>query len=967
MYTGLNSAPPSRKKLCTVILLTLLSFVMEAGVVSAQTYKEFSGYIVEADSELPIEQATIILPELSIWCISDQSGSFKFANLKPGTYKFIVSFLGYQDFKGTVTISSSGADKPFKIILEPATLALDNVIVTAQEERMGSTSKIEKAAIQHIQPKSLEDLLQLVPGNITSNPNLFSAGQAHVRDIEGTDNNALGMSIIVDGAPVSNDANMQTMSTSYSGNRLNNTGSGKSQTVVGRGVDLRSISTENLTSIEVIRGIAPAEYGNITSGAMIVKTRAGYAPYEAKFQTDAHSKMVSASKGFNLGSNNGALNFSVDYSSSITDIRRAYQGFNRITANLGYSNTFLASTKPLSFNVKAAFYRNMNEEKSDPQLKKNEKIVNRHYGLRLNIEGDWSLNNAIISTLSYSFMGSYTDQYDYEYRFVSTSSGIIPIGTSMVDATYSAPFLNSSYYAAHTIEGKQIDFYGQIKALKNIRFGKRSFNNIKAGVDWTYNKNNGDGLQFDLLKPPHAGGNQSLRPRSNKEIPAMNNLGAFVEDKLMLGMGHMGLTVQAGVRFTNMFLKEYAGMRRDNYFIVEPRFNGEFNILNKNNNSFLDDFSITGGWGISAKTPTLGQLYPHRAYLDAVGLNYLKVNDGNYDGSLAVLTTKVINDTSDPQLKPMKARKAEIGFSFKKGQISGMVTYFNEKHTNTYGYVSVPVIMEYQKFNPLPSGSTNVRYGDGKVYYSTAEGEQELGSETKKLFYSYQQPTNTGQLDKQGVEYSINFGQLKALKTSLTIDGAWIRIRSRAVKDSYSILSSTYNGEVYPYAPLFMGGSGTVSERINTNFRFVTHIPRLRMIFSTTLQAVWTNRTWDIYEDNDGNDLLREAENGKLYTNPVGFLDKEGNFNAWKPEYNSLAPYSSMVNYMGENYRAQEAYPVDIILNFRLTKEFGDHMSLSFIANNFLNMKKYYKMAKAAGYVNITLPIYYGAELTIKF
>ena len=120
MYTGLNSAPPSRKKLCTVILLTLLSFVMEAGVVSAQTYKEFSGYIVEADSELPIEQATIILPELSIWCISDQSGSFKFANLKPGTYKFIVSFLGYQDFKGTVTISSSGTDKPFKIILEPA-------------------------------------------------------------------------------------------------------------------------------------------------------------------------------------------------------------------------------------------------------------------------------------------------------------------------------------------------------------------------------------------------------------------------------------------------------------------------------------------------------------------------------------------------------------------------------------------------------------------------------------------------------------------------------------------------------------------------------------------------------------------------------------------------------------------------------------------------------------------------------
>ena len=129
---------------------------MEAGVVFAQSYKEFSGYIVEADSELPIEQATIILPELSIWCVSDKSGSFRFTNLKPGTYNFVVSFLGYQDYKGKVTISSSGAEKPFEIVLEPATLALDNVIVTAQEERMGSTSKIEKAAIQHIQPKSLD-------------------------------------------------------------------------------------------------------------------------------------------------------------------------------------------------------------------------------------------------------------------------------------------------------------------------------------------------------------------------------------------------------------------------------------------------------------------------------------------------------------------------------------------------------------------------------------------------------------------------------------------------------------------------------------------------------------------------------------------------------------------------------------------------------------------------------------------
>ena len=68
---------------------------------------------------------------------------------------------------------------------------------------MGSKSLIGEDAIRHVQPKSLNDLLQLVPGNLIENPNLNNLGQAHIREIEDDDNNALGTLVVVDGTPLS--------------------------------------------------------------------------------------------------------------------------------------------------------------------------------------------------------------------------------------------------------------------------------------------------------------------------------------------------------------------------------------------------------------------------------------------------------------------------------------------------------------------------------------------------------------------------------------------------------------------------------------------------------------------------------------------------------------------------------------------------------------------------------------------
>lgn len=48
------------------------------------------------------------------------------------------------------------------------------------------------------------------------------------------------------------------------------------------GTDVRSISTENIESIQIVRGIPSVEYGDLTSGAVIINTKLVVSRYVSK-------------------------------------------------------------------------------------------------------------------------------------------------------------------------------------------------------------------------------------------------------------------------------------------------------------------------------------------------------------------------------------------------------------------------------------------------------------------------------------------------------------------------------------------------------------------------------------------------------------------------------------------------------------------------------------------------------------
>lgn len=271
------------------------SFVVAlATSASAQTQTfKVSGMVMNSNGKA-VELATVILNN-DLVTSTVAGGRFVLRNVPKGKYTYKVTFVGYQTVTDTITVD---ADRTINVTLNELGLQLHNVVVTARQVQMGSKSLVGEDAIRHIQPKSVSDILQLVPGNLTENPNLNKLSQAHIREIDNDDkNNALGTEVVVDGTPLSNNANLQALAPTRYGSNSGASSDGMSnQTTAGQGVDLRTVSAGNIESVEVVRGIPGVEYGNLTSGLVIVKTKSGRTPWEIKAQTDPYSKLLLSAK-----------------------------------------------------------------------------------------------------------------------------------------------------------------------------------------------------------------------------------------------------------------------------------------------------------------------------------------------------------------------------------------------------------------------------------------------------------------------------------------------------------------------------------------------------------------------------------------------------------------------------------------------------------------------------------------------
>lgn len=311
---------------------------------------KLSGTIFEYEGtdSVPLAFAVVTLPDYELQTMTSMDGSFALNGVPVGKTTIKVSFVGKLTVEKTVDLSKNTT---IDIGLQTADFHIKEVTVTAQASQAGqaTASMIGRTAMDHLQATNLSDVMSLLPGGLSQEPNLSGAKTATIRSITGSSTNSLGTAVIRDGAPISNNANLSSMNPTIAGSTSTNAG-GAPPT---GGVDLRSISTDNIESVEVIRGIPSVEHGDLTSGAVIINSKAGREPLRITGRANPKVYMGAISTGLMLGKNRGALNFNADYAHNTNDPIESYRTFERVTARTMYSKELfsgLRSNTSLNFN-----------------------------------------------------------------------------------------------------------------------------------------------------------------------------------------------------------------------------------------------------------------------------------------------------------------------------------------------------------------------------------------------------------------------------------------------------------------------------------------------------------------------------------------------------------------------------------------------------------------------------------------
>ncbi|MEG0949858.1 MAG: TonB-dependent receptor [Bacteroidales bacterium] len=942
---------PKGAGIITLIVL-LISYSFSSVYGQGKTRFDISGSVSEMVSNEKIPYAVVLLPALNVWAVTDDNGVFVIKDIPPGEWLIEVSCLGYQKKERKIAVNEKTAT--LKLKMHPMDLTLKDVVVTAEAgTNINSSSKIGRTAIQHLQAASLSDVLQLLPGQITANPDLSKPGVLTIRETNtGNDVNALGTSLVVDGARISNDANLQSVSTTKDDSSF--------PAAAGTGIDTRKITPDRIESVEVIRGVASAEYGDLTSGAVIMTTKAGITPYEVSLKTDPRLKSASFGKGVSLGANKGFMNVDADYTHAFRDIRTSSDSYNRMSGQLGYSNRFNLSNSKLSFNAKASGYITLNTVKNDPDKSLNEYLKSKDNQIDLNLFGNWLFNKSWITCIRYTFFGSYGYQRTEENKeFQGTNP--VPVTYTTQNGEQLAMFLPINYTQLRVVEGKPVYLQGKVSANACHKTGA-VFNRAFIGAEWSSIGNNGKGKWGEYMP-------QGYRDRSFSDIPYIHNYSFFVEDRMNVDLDESSLELQAGVRMTNV-LTDAASYTLS----FDPRFNAKYAIIERPAAEIMRLLSIRAGWGIQHKMPTLMHLYPDPFYEDHLSFSY---QNSDFTEGMAIMTSKVVDDTSNPDLKLPQSTNFEVGTDWNIAGIKGSVVYFNEKLKNAFTFDSYLATLPYNIYNrtsSLPEYKNGILMENGVAVPFTQD----------TVFAGYKRPGNQAKVDKWGIEYTVNFGKIPALHTSIIVDGAYMNIRRTDIGEEALYKKTTINQQNRKYAAIYEGRAtgycGIKSERLNTNVRFVTNIPKIRMVVSLGVQCVWLDRSQWI-ASNNGNQriIMRDAQGNRVegdvykdavhtkYLYPIALVDFDGNRVPFTEEMMNNAHAKDYEVRMNPTAFLNDDPNPYFMLNLRLTKEFGNIARFSFYANNFTNSnpKRYYR---ASGlYRRVNSDIYCGAELNFSF
>lgn len=611
-------------------------------MVSAQDRFTIKGTVRDVKTKELLSNAIVRIDQNAEFITANREGEFTIESLHKGFYNLSVTHLGYITQETTIHIES---DTLLEILLQERIIGLNEVAVTAKAKTLGSSSVIEKSAIIHTQPTSLADVLQLIPGQLATNPNIGAAQQVNLRQITTTTDaeraNALGTQIIMDGVPISNNANLQTDQTI-----LNASPSALPpfSSVAGRGNDLRQIPVDNIESIEVIRGIPSARYGDLTSGLILVNSKIGKAKPEIRVRTNPNLIQVAGNTGIVNKQRNHVINLGLDWLKARNDVRDRLNSYSRVQGQIS-SQLSLDAERKFVLTTIINGYKTLDALKQDPDdLRYQSRQYSDDYGLKFSHEGKWKADKAWLSQINYTL--ALTASYQKAFYQSLITRELFPISTAIKDTTMQGVYGKSEYLNKTTVDGKPVNGYARVEALwiKNLLTTRHR---IVAGSEWRMDANYGLGRQFDLLNPPRQNYSVGDRPRSYHDIPPLHQLAYYIEDRVTGYIKDKRFSAQLGGRLDNMAPSNLFQSKFKTLFL--PRLNLAVEVQS--------NIWLRGGYGVAGKVPPLSYLYPGTIYFDLINFNYYAINPAE---RLVIITTRTI-PLDGLKLDPYTSEKYELG------------------------------------------------------------------------------------------------------------------------------------------------------------------------------------------------------------------------------------------------------------------------------------------------------------------
>ena len=813
------------------------------------------------------------------WALTNEKGEFRI-ELPSENTELVFSFIGFATKK--LSVQTLLAMKKPVVHMEPNDLSIDEVVVIAVpvEEKVGSAVKFDAQAIEQVQSFSIADVLEQLPGKVITPPSLNSPNSLTIRTAQPNLNNAFGLQVVLDDAPISNDENMQT----YNYGNLSNYDN------VNSSVDLRQIPTSNIEEIEVVTGIPDAKYGNLTSGLVKVKTKAGKSKYQLRSQINGGATSFSINKGFRLNDKLGAISVSADYLNANQDPRNSLSNFDRINTSLRW--TFNRGDR-FRNNFSFSYGGNFDELKVDPDTDDGQQlsVYKKDRSYRLSNSIYYQLDKKWIDNLNASASFSYAKQHSYRQSFFNFGGQVVPLSTEsgLSQGTYTAP----AYLQKKETFGEPISLFGDVSMAKSFE-GERITNNFSAGIQARISDNAGRGKQYEgenahtqITLSATNGGNsldsqEGMRPLNYRDyVYSQKSIGAYVQNNFIYPFANENeLIIKLGARYDNQL----------GFSSFSPRLNVGYELS--------DAISVRGGVGFASKAPSLSNVFPGNKYFDFL-LRDFRTNHYSWN----LIQTYQYN-IDKVEIDASKTWKYEVGANLNRDKINASLTGFYN-----YNYDGFSNETELLYF-PFPI----VEYNFVDLY-TTPPTYKVKGYDSQAVTTSFTK--NSATSNDYGVEMIVSTPKIKSINTSFAASGSYTDSNSSnsapSIVKNTNVVEERFTYKIYE-------PSTTRSSFIKSNVNVVHHISELALLLSFTAEQMWSN--------------ISHPTSSNPY--PIGYITANGKRFSLTPEQAKEPEYKTLVR---SNTITKSITPFYSNYHFRLSKEFNNGLSTSLYATNFLNYR----------------------------